>query len=286
MGFATLNPSYALTTLRSPVARWVSLRSTHPTHAASPVGWVERKRNPPWLPDMLDKPAEHSRPSQATGPRLDFQEHLADLEARGLLVRIDRPINKDTELHPLVRWQFIGGMPEDERARVPVHQRRRRQGPALRHAGGGRRARRLAATSTRSAWAGRSRRSARPGCTPSPHPIAPVVSPSPLCQEVVVTGDDAARARRRARAPAGADLDAGLRCRAVSHGDALHHARSRERHPEHGHLPRGAEGDRPARRAHGGARGDRRRRLSALAQISRAQASRCRSRSSSAARRS
>ena len=48
-------------------------------------------------------------------PRLDFQEHLADLEANGLLVRIDRPINKDTELHPLVRWQFLGGVPEDKR---------------------------------------------------------------------------------------------------------------------------------------------------------------------------
>jgi len=48
-------------------------------------------------------------------PRLDFQAHLADLEEQGLLRRIDRPINKDTELHPLVRWQFLGGIPEDER---------------------------------------------------------------------------------------------------------------------------------------------------------------------------
>src|SRR3712207_6583582 len=61
--------------------------------------------NPPAAPD--------TKPS--TRPRLDFQEHLADLEAQGLLVRIDRPINKDTELHPLVRWQFVGGVPEDER---------------------------------------------------------------------------------------------------------------------------------------------------------------------------
>ncbi|HWW50465.1 MAG TPA: UbiD family decarboxylase, partial [Verrucomicrobiae bacterium] len=49
------------------------------------------------------------------GPSLDFQTHLAVLEKNGLLVRIDRPINKDTELHPLVRWQFLGGIPEDER---------------------------------------------------------------------------------------------------------------------------------------------------------------------------
>ena len=66
---------------------------------------------------MLDQPAgsRTGKTSPSGGPRLDFQEHLADLEAAGLLVRIDRPINKDTELHPLVRWQFIGGMPEDER---------------------------------------------------------------------------------------------------------------------------------------------------------------------------
>ena len=30
-------------------------------------------------------------------------------------MRVDRPIDKDTELHPLVRWQFQGGLPEDER---------------------------------------------------------------------------------------------------------------------------------------------------------------------------
>ncbi len=67
---------------------------------------------------MLDQPAICRAPPLRpdTGrPRLDFQEHLADLEASGLLVRIDRPINKDTELHPLVRWQFLGGVPEDKR---------------------------------------------------------------------------------------------------------------------------------------------------------------------------
>jgi 4-hydroxy-3-polyprenylbenzoate decarboxylase len=50
-----------------------------------------------------------------TGPPSDFQEHLARLEAQGLLLRIERPINKDTELHPLVRWQFQGGLAEDSR---------------------------------------------------------------------------------------------------------------------------------------------------------------------------
>src|SRR5215208_1761189 len=38
----------------------------------------------------------------------DFREHLQALEERGKLVRIKREINKDTELMPLVRWQFRG----------------------------------------------------------------------------------------------------------------------------------------------------------------------------------
>src|SRR2546423_508564 len=65
---------------------------------------------------MLDPVAgtQLIRPDRA-GPALDFQEHLAALEAAGLLVRIDRPIDKDSELHPLVRWQFQGGLDEAER---------------------------------------------------------------------------------------------------------------------------------------------------------------------------
>jgi 4-hydroxy-3-polyprenylbenzoate decarboxylase len=62
---------------------------------------------------MLNRPA--APVGKTTGPRLDLHQHLADLEAAGLLVRIDRPINKDTELNPLVRWQFIGGVAEEER---------------------------------------------------------------------------------------------------------------------------------------------------------------------------
>jgi len=44
----------------------------------------------------------------------DMREHLAALEQAGLLVRVNRPINKDTELNPLVRLQFRG-LPEAER---------------------------------------------------------------------------------------------------------------------------------------------------------------------------
>jgi UbiD family decarboxylase len=66
---------------------------------------------------MLDVGADARRSARtpAAGPPLDFQSHLAALEAQGLLVRVDRPINKDTELHPLVRWQFQGGLAEDQR---------------------------------------------------------------------------------------------------------------------------------------------------------------------------
>jgi 4-hydroxy-3-polyprenylbenzoate decarboxylase len=45
----------------------------------------------------------------------DLHEHLAALRERGLLRVIDRPVDKDAELHPLVRWQFVGGLAEAER---------------------------------------------------------------------------------------------------------------------------------------------------------------------------
>src|SRR5215469_4120824 len=45
----------------------------------------------------------------------DLHQHLDALKARGLLLTIDRPIDKDAELHPLVRWQFVGGLAEAQR---------------------------------------------------------------------------------------------------------------------------------------------------------------------------
>ncbi|MBI4525510.1 MAG: UbiD family decarboxylase [Deltaproteobacteria bacterium] len=44
----------------------------------------------------------------------DLPQHLAALEREGLLVRVQREINKDTELHPLVRWQYRGGLAEKD----------------------------------------------------------------------------------------------------------------------------------------------------------------------------
>ena len=45
----------------------------------------------------------------------DLHDHLKALDDAGLLVTVDRPINKDTEMHPLVRWQFRGGIAEPDR---------------------------------------------------------------------------------------------------------------------------------------------------------------------------
>ncbi len=45
----------------------------------------------------------------------DIREHIENLDRAGLLVRIKREINKDTEVHPIVRWQYRGGIPEEMR---------------------------------------------------------------------------------------------------------------------------------------------------------------------------
>ncbi len=45
----------------------------------------------------------------------DLHQHVKLLEDHDLLYRISRQINKDHHLHPLVRWQFRGGIPEDQR---------------------------------------------------------------------------------------------------------------------------------------------------------------------------
>lgn len=45
----------------------------------------------------------------------DLHQHLATLREKGLLQVVDRIIDKDSELHPLVRWQFVGGLEERDR---------------------------------------------------------------------------------------------------------------------------------------------------------------------------
>src|SRR6516225_10711486 len=38
----------------------------------------------------------------------DIRDYLGELDRRGLLRRVGRPTNKDSEVMPLVRWQFRG----------------------------------------------------------------------------------------------------------------------------------------------------------------------------------
>jgi UbiD family decarboxylase len=139
---------------------------------------------------MLDTPSKRGSGAAAVkGPPLDFQQHLANLEAHGLLTRIDRPINKDTELHPLVRWQFQGGLPEEQRraflfTNVVDSNGRRYDIPVAVGA--------LAASAQIYAHGmGRPVEEIEQAWTNAvANPIAPVVVNSPSCQEVVIRGDD------------------------------------------------------------------------------------------------
>jgi len=45
----------------------------------------------------------------------DLHDHLDALKKAGLLLTIDRAIDKDAEMHPLVRWQYVGGIEQEER---------------------------------------------------------------------------------------------------------------------------------------------------------------------------
>jgi UbiD family decarboxylase len=45
----------------------------------------------------------------------DLHDHLRQLEREGLLIRVKEPVDKDQEMHPLVRWQFRGGIKEKDR---------------------------------------------------------------------------------------------------------------------------------------------------------------------------
>ena len=138
---------------------------------------------------MLDQPDRRSAASKAAGPALDIQQHLALLEAQGLLVRIDRPIDKDTELHPLVRWQFQGGLPEDQRRAflftnvvdgsgrrydMPVVVGALAACPQIYAVGMGRPVEEIG-----EAW-----------IDAVAHPIPPVRVNAAPCQEVVITGDE------------------------------------------------------------------------------------------------
>ena len=216
---------------------------------------------------MLDNPVSNAqRGPKTSGPRLDLQQHLADLEAAGLLIRIDRPINKDTELILAGALAVHRRHAEDQRrAFLFTCTSSTQRGPQIRH-GGGRGA--CFVASDLCVGMGRSwSRSARPGWRRSPIRSRRSPPTTRLKRGHHRRGAEV----RRAEGAAGAGVDAGLRCRALSHGDAVRHPRSGDWRPQHGHLSRSAESGRPRGGAHGGPRGDGGGRLFALAEISRAQ---------------
>jgi len=68
--------------------------------------------------DAMIKPKRKPAAKPAAAPARgypDLRDHLRALDKAGLLVTVDRAINKDTEMHPLVRWQFRGGIEEKDR---------------------------------------------------------------------------------------------------------------------------------------------------------------------------
>src|SRR5580692_11984969 len=64
------------------------------------------------LPPALARYRDAPDPAR---PYADLHDHVLALADAGLLVVVDEPINKDTQMHPLVRWQYRGGIAESER---------------------------------------------------------------------------------------------------------------------------------------------------------------------------
>ena len=123
---------------------------------------------------------------------IDLQDHLQRLEKLGLVQKISRRIDKDSELHPLVRWQFHGGIPSEDRKaflfdnvtdasgkiyEMPVVVGALAANPEIYAAGLGVSVEEIGDVWTRA----------------MDNPIQPVEVPEAPCQEVVMTGDELTR---------------------------------------------------------------------------------------------
>ena len=194
----------------------------------------------------------------------DLHEHLEALRQRGLLLTIDRPIDKDAELH---RARALAVRGRARRGAIG----RRSCSPTSSTARGRKYAMPVvvgAIAANRAIYSVGMGAAARG----DPGEVGPRHRESDPARASSTTGRlsggrpggrGAAGGRQRARSPAHSDLDARLRQRADADRDQRDHARPRDRRAEHGHLSRRAEGARPARGAHGHAR-RRRGRLPAL----------------------
>ena len=130
-----------------------------------------------------DAPPKHPR------GYADLHEHVLALARAGLLFVVDEPINKDTEMHPLVRWQYRGGIPEAERKAFlftqPTNSKGRRFDIAVLVAG-------LAANREvyRIGFGKPLDDIGRTWVEAIANPIAPRVVTEAPCQEVVISGAD------------------------------------------------------------------------------------------------
>jgi 4-hydroxy-3-polyprenylbenzoate decarboxylase len=148
---------------------------------------------------MLDVDARRSARKPDTGPPLDFQSHLAQLDARGLLLRIDRPINKDNESHRWERGQFQGRQKEDERRASLFTNVIDSFGPSIRHSCGSWSARRL--PQIYAVGVGRPVEEIEAAWVRAiTNPIPPILVTAPPCQAVVITGESCAVPARAWRA--------------------------------------------------------------------------------------
>ncbi|HEY6258537.1 MAG TPA: UbiD family decarboxylase [Xanthobacteraceae bacterium] len=142
------------------------------------------------IKDSAHDPLAPYRDGAPANPRSypDLHDHVLALARERLLHVIEEPINKDTEMHPLVRWQYRGGIAEEDRKAFlftqPTDSKGRRYGMAVLVAG-------LAAN--REVYrVGFGKPLAAIGETwikAMAHPLAPRLVTDAPCQEVVTIGD-------------------------------------------------------------------------------------------------
>jgi UbiD family decarboxylase len=119
----------------------------------------------------------------------DLHEHVLELYRRGLLVVVNEPINKDTEMHPLVRWQYRGGIAESGRKAFlftqPVDSKGRRYAGWVLVAG-------LAATPEvyRCGFGKDLDKIGATWISALAKPVEPLAVSQAPCQDIVVQGDD------------------------------------------------------------------------------------------------
>ncbi|HEY4748168.1 MAG TPA: UbiD family decarboxylase, partial [Steroidobacteraceae bacterium] len=119
----------------------------------------------------------------------DLHEHVLALWRANLLVVVDEPINKDTEMHPLVRWQFRGGIPEPDRKAFlftqPTDSKGRRYDAAVLVAG-------LAANREvyRIGFGQPLDRIGQAWVAAIASPVAPRVVAQAPCHDIVISGDE------------------------------------------------------------------------------------------------